>query len=389
MIALQDRAFLLYRKGKELLESRLAQADGPAAASRLIVDAFRELWPGARFCYCRLESDAMQTARALDEKGEERPSWATAFDELACRWLDSPADEAPDTLPAPAEIGLSAPIPICRLHFRDVRLGAVAVVFPSSLSAAEEVVAAAAFEELCAYLGLRLYADRCREGEHAALVQLEQQQPFCILADLISPVSHELQNVFNNIVLQTAIVTREVSENVRPEIEIIRRLGLEASQMLNRVDDYRYRIAVPRRPLCLNRVVSAALAEVPAVPGVTIESSLAPSLPPILGSDSELRRLVRLLVVNAGAVLQLHGGGTITVRTLPRRNKVLLSVEDDGPSAAEDAGGVLEPFVLARAGENSLELGACQGLARKLKARLRADNREPSGVVVTAEFDPV
>ena len=85
MIALQDQAFHLYREGKELLASRLAQADGPAAASRLIVDAFRELWPGARFCYCRLESGETHTARALDDKGEERPSWATALDESVGR----------------------------------------------------------------------------------------------------------------------------------------------------------------------------------------------------------------------------------------------------------------------------------------------------------------
>src|SRR5947209_18568735 len=89
MIALQDQAFLLYRKGKELLASRLAQADGPAAACRLIIDAFRELWPGTRFCYCRLGSGDTQTARALDDKGEERPSWATALDEPVSRWLDS------------------------------------------------------------------------------------------------------------------------------------------------------------------------------------------------------------------------------------------------------------------------------------------------------------
>ena len=389
MIALQDQAFLLYREGKQLLDSRLAEADGPTAASRLIVDALRELWPGARFCYCRLESGETRTARALDDKGEERPSWATAFDESVSCWLDSPAEDAPETLPAPPQTGLSAAVRVCRLHFRDAHLGAAAVVFPANFSAEEEAVAAAAFEELCAYLGLRLYADHCREHERAARDELAQQTRFCILADLISPVSHELQNVFNNIVLQTAIVTREVSLDVRPEVEIIRRLGLEASQMLNRLDDYRHHIAVPRRPLSINSVVWAALAEVPAVPGVTVEPVLAPSLPPIFGSVSELRRLIRLLVVNAGAVLQLHGGGTVTVRTLARGNKVHLCVEDDGPDAMDDAGKVLEPFVLARAGENSLELGACQGLARKLKARLRANNREPSGVVITAEFDAV
>jgi len=125
----------------------------------------------------------------------------------------------------------------------------------------------------------------------------------------------------------------------------------------------------------------------PTVPGVTVGLDLAPSLPPVAGSENEVRRLLRLLVTNAGSVLKEHGGGTVTVRTGARGNKVLLCVEDDGPVVEDDAWKVLEPFVLTRAGENSLELGACQGLARKLRARLRADNRDPSGVVVTAEFD--
>src|SRR5262249_30624158 len=82
-----------------------------------------------------------------------------------------------------------------------------------------------------------------------------------------------------------------------------------------------------------------------------------------------------LLVSNASTVLHLHGGGTVTVRTGARGNKVLLCVEDDGPVVADDAGKVLEPFVLTRAGENSLELGACQGLARGLEDRRRGAAR--------------
>ena len=72
-----------------------------------------------------------------------------------------------------------------------------------------------------------------------------------------------------------------------------------------------------------------------------------------------------------------------------RRSRPTFPGRKRRPSVADDPGKVFEPFVLARAGENSLELGACQGLARKLKARLRADHRDPSGVVVTVEFDAV
>jgi signal transduction histidine kinase len=387
MNAPADQAFPLYRRGKELLESRLETADGPTAASRLIADAFRALWPGARLCYCRLKCGETLAARALDDNGDERPGWAVALEEPVVRWLDTASSDGSDTQPAPPQTGLFADVHVARIQFRDARLGAAGVVFPADFSSQQEATASAAFEELCSYLGVRLYADECHERQQAALQAREQQTPFCILADLVSPVSHELRNVFNSIVLQAALLRREVAEDLGREVEVIRRLGNQASQMLNRLDDYRHRIAVPRLPLDLNRIATAALAELPPVPGVTVGLDLAPSLPPVPGSENEVRRLLHLLVNNAGTVLQLHGGGTVTVRTGARGNKVLLCVEDDGPVVADDAGKVLEPFVLARAGENSLELGACQGLAGKLRARLRADNRDPSGVVVTAEFD--
>src|SRR5262249_12217396 len=227
--------------------------------------------------------------------------------------------------------GPSATVHVPRVQFRDARLGAAGIVFPADFSPQQEATASVAFEELCAYLGVRLYAEECHERQRAALQAREQQTPFCILADMVSPVSHELRGVFNSIVLQAALLRREAAEDLGREVELIRRLGYQGSQMLDRLDDSRRRIAVPRLPLDLNRVATAALAELPSVPGVTVGLDLAPSLPPVPGSENEVRRLLYLLVSNASTVLHLHGGGTVTVRTGARGNKVLLCVEDDGP----------------------------------------------------------
>src|SRR5262245_32597615 len=308
MNAPPDQAFHLYRRGKELLESRLETADGPTAACRLIADVFRALWPGARLCYCRLKCEETLAARALDDNGHERPGWAVALEEEVVRWLAAASSAGSGTLPAPPQTGLSATVRVARIQFRDARLGAAGSVFPADFSPQQEATASATFEELCSYLGVRLYAEECHERQRAALQSREQQTPFCILADMVSPVSHELQNVFNNIVLQAALLMREVTDDVFSQVEVISRLVLEASHKLNRLDDYRHRIAVPRLPLDLNRVATAALAELPSIPGVSVGLDLAPSLPSVPGSENEVRRLLRLLVSNAGRVLHLHGG---------------------------------------------------------------------------------
>ncbi len=43
------------------------------------------------------------------------------------------------------------------------------------------------------------------------------------IADMVGPITHELHNVLNNIVLQAAIVMREVPEAFREDVAAVRR----------------------------------------------------------------------------------------------------------------------------------------------------------------------
>ena len=251
----------------------------------------------------------------------------------------------------------------------------------------EQFWAAEVLGELCTHLGLRLLLNEQRRREVTLLQEQEQQTGLCGLADMIGPVSHEMQNIFNNLVLQIALVSRDVPQEIRSEIDIMRRLSLEASGMMGQLDGYRYGLGVVRRPVDLNRTVAALLAGLP-VRAVPVRQELAPSLPPVSANESDLRRLLGLLVANARAVVETEGGGTVTVRTAANAKKVLLIVADDGPGLGdEDPGKVFEPFALARPGENSLELAACQGLVRKLGGVISAASSGAKGLTVTVELE--
>ncbi len=200
------------------------------------------------------------------------------------------------------------------------------------------------------------------------------------LADMLGPVAHELHNVFNNIVLQAAIVSRSAPEALRPQLAEFRALGLRASEMLAQLDQQRHTIPTPLQPVDLHAVVRAVVDPLRAHGlAVTEQLSAQPSL--VLAHERDLARLLGLLVKGAHLA-----GPPVVVATASQGRKAHLLVTDQrpplDPAALEQ---FFEPFG-APASDNPLERAACQTLARRLKATLRAENR-PNVTVVVVELN--
>jgi signal transduction histidine kinase len=82
-------------------------------------------------------------------------------------------------------------------------------------------------------------------------------------------------------------------------------------------------------------------------------------------------------------------GPPVTVRVCVQEGKLVLCVEDSGPSVdADRVDEALEPFGQARAGEKSLERAAWLSIARRLKAKLRASSAPGKGLAIAVEFSP-
>jgi signal transduction histidine kinase len=383
MKARKDDAFLVYKRARDLLDRQLGPAAPPHEWPALLAGVLRVLWPDARLCTCLLGPRG--TPYALDENGTPRDDWAAALAEPLRRWLAAPEPEAAEELPVPPALGLRGSLRPARVPCEGG--GVAAVVFPPALSAEEEFWAAEVLGEVCAFAGVRLGLEGGRRREAELRRDLEEQAPFCVLAHMVGPVSHEMQNVFYNIVLQGTLLEREAPAVLRGEIEKVRPLGWQASGMMSRLDEYRHRIPLPRRPLDLTAVVADALDRLPG--GAEVVRDLAGGLPRVSGNEAMLRRLLRVLVGNARAVLKAGGGGTVTVRTRAGGGKVHLLVEDDGPAVGGDnPDRVFDPFAEGRAGENTLELAACHGLVKKLDATIRAEDRAPRGLAVVVELAP-
>jgi two-component system C4-dicarboxylate transport sensor histidine kinase DctB len=209
------------------------------------------------------------------------------------------------------------------------------------------------------------------------------------LADCFGPVSHDLHNLFNALVLQAAVLLREAPEALHPKVSTLRKIALQASELVGRLDEKRHALTPPLRAVDLTAALADAAARLEAR-GVTVERAFGPDPLPVQGVGCELVRLAELLASAGDAAARAQGkAGPVTLRAESEDGRVLLHVEDVGPAVAEEAlADVFEPFATPREGVGPLQLAACQVIARRLGAEIRAAARGKRGVRVTVELQP-
>jgi C4-dicarboxylate-specific signal transduction histidine kinase len=119
---------------------------------------------------------------------------------------------------------------------------------------------------------------------------------------------------------------------------------------------------------------------------VPVRLALAPKLPMISASSTDLQYLCTFLLRNAAAAVAPNGGD-ITVRTASAVGNVSLRVDDTGPPIApEMLPRLFEPSFICRAGTNSLELAACKSLVKRLKGKIHGMNQPGGGVSIQVEL---
>jgi hypothetical protein len=209
--------------------------------------------------------------------------------------------------------------------------------------------------------------------------QERDHQPALLnLADMIGPVSHELRNVFNNMVLTAAVLTRAVPEELRGQVAEFRSLALRANEMLTLLDHYRQAIVASRGLVDLNEAVEEAVNQCRAN-GLEVANKTSTDLPPVWAGRADVLRLIELLVSACRPPVQV-----CTERT---GSAVRLTVQAGPPPNGESFERFFDAFGPAGSGKSQLERAACQTIARRLGVTLRTEKRE-GGMAVFIDFDP-
>ena len=259
---------------------------------------------------------------------------------------------------------------------------------------AEHVAQAAQHAQL--HSALQGAYDDLRETQAAIM----QQERLRALGHMASGIAHDINNAISPVTLYTeALLEREkgLSAPGRGQLQVIQRAIGDVAQTVARMREF-YRPREPQMLLTrvdLNELVQQVLDltrvrwnDMPQQRGVTIALAkiLAPSLPKVMGAESEIREALTNLVFNA--VDAMPEGGTLTLRTHADEGRVHVEVMDTGVGMNDDARRrCLEPFYTTK-GERGTGLGLAMvyGMVQRHSADITIDSEVGQGTRVQLTF---
>jgi PAS domain S-box-containing protein len=227
-----------------------------------------------------------------------------------------------------------------------------------------------------------------------------QQERLRALGQMASGIAHDINNAISPVSLYTeALLERETALSApgRGQLQIIQRAVSDVAQTVARMREF-YRPREPQKMLAgvsLNELVKQVVDltrvrwhDMPQERGVTIAltKELASPLPPILGSESEIRDALTNLLFNA--VDAMPEGGRLTLRTRVEQGRVHVDVIDTGTGMDEDSRRrCLEPFFTTK-GERGTGLGLAMvyGMVQRHSADIVIDSTPGRGTRVSLSF---
>ena len=233
--------------------------------------------------------------------------------------------------------------------------------------------------------------DRIEAERRLAQVQAEAQRNEHILqmGVLAAGVAHDLKNVLHAMSLRVEDRTASTIT-----MSALRRLVMQGSHMLTRVQEFAQRRERAARAIDLHTVIGDAIALVQSTVRhraleagvtITIDSQLSP-VSRVVGDAAELRRVFVNLILNAADAMP--SGGRIEIRTEDRGGLVMATVADDGQGIREsDLKRIFEPFFSTKGeGGTGLGLAIAREVVQRFGGTIGAGNRERGGAMFTVSL---
>jgi signal transduction histidine kinase len=396
---------------RESVSALVSQGDSPARLAFLAAQMLRTAWPPSPLYACRLGGEGHAHCCVIDDAGRSRPEW----EEQLTKELTRHAPKANRTTRTPAQ-RLQAfdlrnhTLAVEDIAYQDASYGALALALPKGTGKEASKAAQACLAVCGNELALRLHAEGQERRRQTVQEELAGQAWLADAGELAGPLTHEVNNFLNNLLLHVAVLESDLPETLRAELKEVRRQGVGIASLVRQFQQLRRRPPTEHRGVNLNQLIRET-AEAsghlftetgPAVrarkappsrttgagtapsEGTSLTLLLEPDLPPAPGPASDWKRLTTFLVKNAAAAMT--GGGRMTVRTGRAADRAFLAVEDTGPDLAEECLPQLFDPQGCRRGVSGLELAACKSLVKRLQGTITGANRAGGGLVITVEW---
>lgn len=199
------------------------------------------------------------------------------------------------------------------------------------------------------FTDLREHRRMAKELEESQ-AQLLQAEKIASLGRLAAGVAHEINNPLAGILIYAEIMKRDLEDNAQAQenLGVIINQTVRCQQIVTRLLEFS-RQSLGQRTLfdlneifirCVELIVHQSLFH-----NIEIMSDLDPELPQIIGDPGQLQQVFTNLLLNAADALNGQGKITITSRSAPGRDGVVLTLTDTGPGVPpEIKDKIFEPF---------------------------------------------
>ena len=218
---------------------------------------------------------------------------------------------------------------------------------------------------------------------------MARQQRLASLGQLAAGVAHEINNPLTG-VLTFAHLLREkenMDEQDQEDLDLIINETTRAGEIVSGLLDFAREKPTKKQTLCVNDVVQQTMRLMRSqkkLERVVIEEQLEKNLPKVYGDTNQLEQVLLNLSLNACEAMP--DGGTLTIRTLARDQRVLVKVSDTGRGIRkEHLERIFEPFFSTKSiGKGTgLGLSVSYGIVQQHGGSLEVDSVEGKGTTFT------
>jgi signal transduction histidine kinase len=183
-----------------------------------------------------------------------------------------------------------------------------------------------------------------------------------MVGKMAAQIAHEVRNPLSSIGLNTELLEDELGDNAAEARELCRAIHAEVNRLTEVTETYLgLRGGKPRLAKeSLNTIIGDLVGFVRndlASRRVELETELDPADPTGTIDANQIRQCLINLVRNAADAVAVQGGGRVVLRTRGARDRVEISVEDNGVGIERDAlPRLFDPFFSTKEGGSGLGL---------------------------------
>ncbi len=224
--------------------------------------------------------------------------------------------------------------------------------------------------------------------------QLFHSDRLASIGELASGIAHELNNPLTSIIgFSELLRARDLSEEVRDDLEIIHREARRSAGVVNNLLTFARKHKTDKEPVDIHKILRKVLelrAYQQKVNRIRVVTRLASRLPGVIADEFQLQQVFLNLIINAEHfMIEAHGAGTLTITTGRSGDTVKVSFTDDGPGIPrENLAHVFDPFFTTKESGKGTGLGlsVSHGIITESGGRIHAESEPGRGATFTVEL---